>query len=154
MLLGVVAPWDSRPVGQAGPPYRPPSLPDGGPVYGPPAGTAATGHEAPYGYPPAPVYGTPGYGPAGFGVQETSSRAVVALVLAVFSFTCPLLPAVVALVLARGARREIAQSGGRLVGAGLVRAAQVLAWLNVVLCLLAAVALTVLLAAVLTTGPL
>ena len=60
----------------------------------------------------------------------------MALVLAVCSFVVfPFLPALVALVLARGARREIAASGGRLPGGAWSRAAAVVAWVNIALSL-------------------
>jgi ABC-type multidrug transport system permease subunit len=44
---------------------------------------------------------------------------------------CPLILAIVALVLASGARRDIAASGGARQGAGLVTAATVIAWINI-----------------------
>jgi len=107
-------------------PYAPPGTPPAG--YAPPP---------PSGYPPAP----PGYAPPGDGPhqgpQETSTRAIIALVCAVASFLVfPLVPAVVALVLAPGATQEIRASGGRLTGEGLVTGARVTAWINIVLSLL------------------
>jgi hypothetical protein len=45
----------------------------------------------------------------------------------------PVVPAVVALVLAGRAHRSIAASAGRTGGAGLVTAARVLAWINLAL---------------------
>ncbi len=70
-------------------------------------------------------------------MQTTSTKAVVALVLAIASFVvCPLIPAIVALVLAPQARDEIAASGGRVGGEGLVTGARVVAWINVGLCVL------------------
>jgi len=75
-------------------------------------------------------------------VQETSSKAIVALVLSICSFVVfPLVPAVVALELARGARLEIEQSRGRLGGDGLTRAAVIVSWINIAVCALLAVAL-------------
>lgn len=54
------------------------------------------------------------------------------LVLAACSFVVlPLIPAIVALALAPGAAREIAASGGRLTGDGLVRAGRIAAWVNI-----------------------
>ena len=77
---------------------------------------------------------------------EPSGRAVAALVLAVLSFVAlPLLPALAALLLAPGARRQVEASGGRLTGAGLVRAAVLVAWANVALCALLTVAVALLL---------
>ena len=61
-----------------------------------------------------------------------STNAVVALVLAIVSWVvCPVIPAVVALVLARSATTEIDASGGRVTGRGLVTAARVVAWVNI-----------------------
>jgi hypothetical protein len=87
---------------------------------------------------PAPGYGPPpqGYPPQGYGgyqgAQQTSSRAIIALVLAIGSFVVfPLIPAIIALVLASGARDEIDGSGGRVTGDGLVTAAKVVAWINI-----------------------
>ena len=111
----------------------------------PPAGhPSGPGYPSPPGYPPPagypsgpPAYGSPsGYGP-GQGPQQTSTRAIVALVCAVGSFVVfPLVPAIVALVLAPGATREIEESGGRLTGEGLVTAARITAWINIGLFLL------------------
>jgi hypothetical protein len=75
----------------------------------------------PYGYPIAP---------------QTDGTAICVLVLAICSFVLlPVVPAVVALVLAPGAERDIAASGGRLTGEGLVRAGRVVAWVHLALCL-------------------
>jgi len=112
------------------------------PAYGPPAGM-------PHAPAPDGSASPPGWGP-GAGGQETSSRAVVALVLACASFTAfPVVAAVAALVLARGADAEIAAAGGRLVGQGLTRAARVIAWINLALSALMVVAGAVLVAVVL-----
>lgn len=88
------------------------------PPYVPPAGTV-----------PAPAYpAAPAYPPAG----KTSSNAIVALVLAVLSWAvCPLVPAIVALVFANMATKEIAASGGQLEGQGLTTAAKIVAWINI-----------------------
>lgn len=73
---------------------------------------------------------------------------MVALVAAIASFMfCPFVPAVVALAIAPGAKRKIAQSNGRLTGDGLVTAAKWVAWINVGLCI--AVALLFIVALVL-----
>jgi hypothetical protein len=89
---------------------------------------------------PGPGYGAPpGAGAPYAGWQpapQTSGRAVVVLVLAVCSFVLfPLVPAIVALVLAPGASRELAASGGRLTGDGLLKAGRIVAWINVAMCL-------------------
>lgn len=60
---------------------------------------------------------------------------MVALVAAIASFMfCPFVPAVAALIVAAGASRKIAESNGRLTGAGLVTAARWVAWINIALC--------------------
>lgn len=87
------------------------------PGYGPPPGPGAL--------PPAP-YG--GWAPA----PQTDGTAIAALVVAICSFVVfPVVPAIVALVLASSARRDIDASGGRLGGEGLVTAARVVAWTNI-----------------------
>ncbi len=71
----------------------------------------------------------PGYAPA---TAPTSSNAVIALILAVVSWAvCPLIAAVVALVFASTAAKEIAASGGRMQGEGLVTAARIVSWINI-----------------------
>ena len=107
------------------------------------------GDQDPYGQqPPAPPYGTPppppppayGYGqqPYGYGgyqAPETESTAVVALVLAIASWVvCPVIPAIVALVLANNADASIQASGGRKTGEGLTKAARIISWINIGLC--------------------
>ncbi len=102
------------------------------------------GYGAPaYGYGPPPgapaaAYGGPGAAPA------TSGKAIAALVCAIGSWALfPVIPAIVALVLAGQARAEIQAGGGRVSGAGLVTASKIVAWLNLaffVLVILAVVA--------------
>ena len=68
---------------------------------------------------------------------QTSSSAVVALVLSIVTwvicFVPPfsLIPAIIALVYAGKADREIQASGGRVGGAGLVTASKIIAWIAV-----------------------
>lgn len=83
----------------------------------------------------APTY--PPYAPSGWPVPpQTDGTAICVLVLAISSFVVfPVVPAVVALVLAPGAERDIAASGGRLTGDSLVRAGRVVAWIHLGLCL-------------------
>lgn len=111
----------------------------------PPAGVPPVPVPAPgQGYPPPPGYPPPGYPPAGPGgyapvpgygyppAQSTSTTGIVGLVLAVASWlVCPLLPAIVALVLAHQSDKEIAASQGRVGGAGLNTATRIVAWINV-----------------------
>ncbi len=73
------------------------------------------------------------YGPP----AVNSGRAVAILVLGIVSlvFLCAygigLIPAIVALALAPGAKREIANSGGRIVGGSFVKAGTVCSWVTV-----------------------
>jgi hypothetical protein len=101
---------------------------DGGsPAWGPPPAYA----------PPAQAgwQGQPGYGPP----AQTEGKAVAALVLAIVSWVAlPFVAAVVSLVLAGSAKREIDRSQGRLGGSGLVTASRIISWTNIVLCLLVA----------------
>ena len=106
----------------------------GPPVGHPPAPgypPAPPGYVPPPGYAPPPGYGSAPGGPYP-GPQQTSTRAIIALVCAVGSFLVfPLVPAIVALALAPGATQEIRASGGRLTGEGLVTGARITAWLNI-----------------------
>lgn len=62
----------------------------------------------------------------------TSSNAVVALILAIGSWViCPLIAAIVALILASAAAREIRSSNGAVGGSGLVTAARIIAWIHI-----------------------
>ena len=106
----------------------------------------------PYGQPGYAPYGQPGYTPYGpYGVPPvtTSSKATTVLVLGIVSLvmmvTCGLgfVTAVIALVTAPGAKREIAESGGRLTGESQVRTGTILAWVTLGLTALAVVVLAV-----------
>ena len=64
--------------------------------------------------------------------QTTSTNAIVGLVLAIVSWVvCPIIAAIVALVLASSSSKEIAASGGRVGGAGLNTATRIIAWINI-----------------------
>jgi hypothetical protein len=94
-------------------------------------------------------YGQPGYAPYGAPPVTTSSKATSVLVLGIVSlvmlFTCGLgfVTAVIALVMVPGARREIAESGGRLAGESQVRTGAILSWVTLGLTALAVVVLAV-----------
>ena len=108
----------------------PPSWPSqAAPVPAPPPGPPpgyAPGYPA-AGYPP-PGYPAPSYPPP----APTSTNAIVALILAVSSWiVCPIVPAIVALVFASKASKEIKASGGSIQGAGLVTGANITAWINI-----------------------
>jgi hypothetical protein len=81
---------------------------------------AQPGYQAPYAaYPPPPA-------------GQTSNNAVVGLILAVVSWVvCPLIAAIVALIFANLASKEIEASGGRVEGQGLVTATRWVAWINI-----------------------
>lgn len=100
-------------------PGQPAAYPASAPGYGyPPPGYPPQG----YAYPP------PGYVPA----VTTSTSAIVGLVLAIASWVvCPIVLAVVALVLAKKSGDEIAASGGRVGGEGLNTATKILSWINI-----------------------
>lgn len=140
-------PWDAPPQPPAwdrpADPYSGvPGAPPGGPQYGaPPAGGPPYGQQpgqpygaVPYGTPP----GAPGWGPppgyAGYGYpppQQTDGKAITALVLAIASWVlCPVVPAIIALVLASGSQRDIDASGGRLGGDGLNKATRIVSWIH------------------------
>ncbi len=132
--------------------YGPPPQPDQQPGYGQP-GYGQPGYGQPgYGQ---PGYGQPGYGQPQYGQQygqpvqgyggpqgwqgqtQTESKAIIALVCAIASWVVlPVLPAIAALMIGKTAREQIAMSGGRLTGDGLVTAAKVIAWANIVLSVL------------------
>ena len=138
---------------------RPASTPSSSPpTYQPPAYPPSQGNGPQAGYGQAGYgqagYGQAGYGQAGYGqAQETASRAIVVLVCAIASFVVvPFIPAVVALALAGGAQQQIAQSGGRLTGDGLVRAGRIVAWINVGLTALVVVGIIGLIAFALPSG--
>ena len=89
--------------------------------------------------PPPQAWDAPG-GPVRPGAPQTETKAIIALVCAIGSWVVlPLAPAIVALVLAGQARRDIEASGGWLTGDGLVTASKVVAWANIVLSLLVVV---------------
>lgn len=113
--------------GQA--PPVPPATYGQPPAYGPP----------PYAQPPYPGYGqtghpTPGYG---YAPAQTSGKATAVLVLGIVSlalmcgYGIGVIPAVVALIMAPGARREIEASGGRLAGEGQIKAGVICSWVAV-----------------------
>jgi hypothetical protein len=90
--------------------------------------------QPPPGYGPAPGYGP--YPPA----RQTSSDAVVALVLSLLAWAvCPIVMAIVALIFASKAKTAIEASNGWLDGQGMVTAAKIIAWINIVLYVLGAI---------------
>ena len=64
--------------------------------------------------------------------MTTSTYAIVGLILSIVSWVlCPIVPAIVALVLAAKSTQEIEASGGRVDGTGLNTATRVISWLNI-----------------------
>jgi hypothetical protein len=70
---------------------------------------------------------------------------VLGIVSLVMMFTCGLgfVTAIIALVMAPGAKREIAESGGRLTGESQVRTGTILSWVTLGLTVLAVVVIAV-----------
>ena len=92
-----------------------------------PAAPAQWPAAPPSSYPPAQ------YPPAPYQAgSKTSSNAIVALVLAVAAWVvCPIVPAIVSLVFASMAGKEIDASGDRIQGRGMVTAAKIVSWINI-----------------------
>ncbi len=90
------------------------------------------------GYPqqgyPQQGYPQQGYPQQGYhaAARQTSTSAIVGFVLSIASWViCPVIPAIVALVLANKAEREVAASGDRLTDSGLVLPTKIIAWINI-----------------------
>lgn len=118
-------PYGQQPYGQQ--PYGQPGY--GQPGYGQPQYGQPGYGQQPYGQ---PQYGQPyGYAPP----RETDSGAIVALVLAIGAWVVlPLILAIVALIVASSADKNIKASGGYKEGAGLVQAARIVSWINIAFC--------------------
>jgi hypothetical protein len=97
--------------------------------YVPPPPPVPPAPQPPQQWGPPPQPGVSGYAP-----PRTDGTAIAALILAIVSWiVCPIIAAVVALVLAHVAGNKIDASGGRLTGTGVVRAAQIIAWIHIAL---------------------
>jgi hypothetical protein len=69
---------------------------------------------------------------------------VAALICSIASFVvCPLLPAIVGLVLASQAKTKIRQSGGTLTGENLAQVATIVSWINIGLAVAATIAIII-----------
>jgi hypothetical protein len=63
---------------------------------------------------------------------RTSTNAIIALVLSIVSWVvCPVIPAVVALILAQQGAKEIAAAPQQVTGTGLITAARWVSWINI-----------------------
>lgn len=128
-------------------PYTP--LPDGEstqpqpqPGFGPPPGySPPPGYGPPPGYVPPPGYAQPHYGqpqpwdrPAYAGAPQTSTKAAIALGLAIAAYTpiVPFIGAIIALFLSASAKREIQASGGQQTGLPLCTAATIISIVHLV----------------------
>ncbi len=70
---------------------------------------------------------------SGYAPPSTEGNAIAALILAIASFlVCPIITAIIALVLAGSAKRNILASGGTKQGLGIVTGARIIAWANIV----------------------
>ncbi|MEO8106401.1 MAG: hypothetical protein ABI720_03705 [Actinomycetes bacterium] len=95
------------------------------------------------GYPPAYPSAAPtaGYGQPPAGVSRTSGKSTAVLILgisslvlicAIFAFLpVSVVPAIIALALAPGAKREINQSAGAVTGLGAVKAGVICSWVAI-----------------------
>ncbi len=83
------------------------------------------GQQPPEGQPPygAPQYGAPQYGVPPYATPPTSGKATTSLVLGIASLVmCGLVLGIPAMIIARGAKKEIAASNGAIGGDGLATA--------------------------------
>lgn len=125
----------------------------------PPSATAGFHGTAPLGaYVQAPSAYYYGQGvPAGYGYlqprPQANSNAIVALVLAIVAWLAvPVIPAIVALVLAGKASKEIEASNGWLTGSGMALTAKILSWINIAFSVLIGVFVAFILIAVIASG--
>ncbi|HVM08329.1 MAG TPA: hypothetical protein VM345_07705 [Acidimicrobiales bacterium] len=137
------------------PDYRPPEQPAS--QYSPYVPPYGSSDPPPYGSTSTPSYGSTAYGstyggygqPAYAAAPQTSSKATIALVLSIVSFVvCPVISAIVSLVFASQAKKEIRASGGRYTGDGLVTASRIISIANIVLTALAVAGFALLIAAI------
>jgi hypothetical protein len=89
--------------------------------------------------PPPPPPPGPGYGGYGYAAPQTNKKAVWALVTGILSIVCCGPLGIVAIILGRGAEREIAFSGGAQTGAGMAKAGFVLGIVGLALAVLSAI---------------
>lgn len=103
----------------------------------PPPPPAVTPPAAAAPPPPAPMPPAPGQVPT---APPTSTNAIIGLVLSIAAWLiCPIIAAIIALVLARNSSKEIAASGGTIGGAGINTATRIISWINIVVYGIAAI---------------
>ncbi len=122
------------------PPHQPPAASDGvsgGPATPPPV----PGQPVPP--PPAPGYAP---APVPVAVPQTNQNATISLVLAIASWlVCPIVLAIIALVLASKADKEIKASNGWQTGSGLVTASKIISWIHIALAILGIIVVAIVL---------
>lgn len=90
--------------------------------------------------------------------SQTSGKAIAIMVLGITSlvlfcaYGVGIIPAIVALAMARGTKREIAQSQGQIGGANLLSAGVVCSWVTVGLAIAALVIIGIILIVMAATG--
>ena len=131
------APPDATPAA-ATPPAPDPAAGYAPPPTWPPQAASAPGAYPPPAPPPPPgAYPAPGtYAPAPYGYAPVSPppspNAIIGLVLAIVSWViCPVIPAIIALVLAAKSQQEIRASQGAVGGEGLNTATRIISWINI-----------------------
>ncbi|TEX51117.1 MAG: hypothetical protein B7C55_07125 [Actinomycetales bacterium mxb001] len=130
------APPDATPAA-ATPPAPEPAAGYAPPPTWPPQAASAPGAYPPPAPPPPPAAYPPGtYAPAPYGYAPvsppTSTNAIIGLVLAIVSWViCPVIPAIIALVLAAKSQQEIRASQGAVGGEGLNTATRIISWINI-----------------------
>ena len=155
----IAVPADSGPPASAVPPGVPttviptvaPTAVVPAPPLPPPPVVSAPAYQQPYAQP----YQQPGYAPDPYAQQPvpyggypqapgayypprpmptSSGNAITALILAIVSWAiCPVVAAIVALVFAAKAGKEITNSNGWVTGGGMVLAAKIISWINIVI---------------------
>ncbi|TCJ23625.1 DUF4190 domain-containing protein [Nocardioides jejuensis] len=93
--------------------------------------------------PPPPAYGAPVPG----AVPPNHPRAVLSLVLAIVSwFVCGLFLSIPAFFIAKGAEKETLASQGTIGGAGMLRAAKIIALIQIIFSIIAIIVVIALVA--------
>ncbi len=141
-------------------PYASPGAQVGyGPAYQQPADPYQQYGEQPYGQPVSPSYGY-GYGPQpgypggayGYPGSTTSGKATAVMILGIASlvtvwcYGLGIVPAIIGLAMGGSAKREIAASGGRVTGDGMVTAGRIMGWISIGLAALFIVAIVLIIA--------